>query len=36
MELKDPIKNRKVSTAPLPLAHSLKPEQLFDKDSVNY
>lgn len=36
MELKDPLKNRIVTSIPPPLALSLKHEQLFDKNSVNY
>jgi len=35
MELKDPLKNRPLATA-LPLALSLKYEQLFSQDTVDY
>jgi hypothetical protein len=36
MELKDPTKNRKINTIPLPYQRSLSMEQLFPGDSVDY
>jgi hypothetical protein len=37
MELKDPVKNRKVNTAPLPYQRSLTFQQLFPQgDIVDY
>ncbi len=36
MELKDPTKNRKVNTTPLPYQRSLSQEQLFPGDTVDY
>jgi hypothetical protein len=36
MELKDPVKNRKINTTPLPYQRSLSQEQLFPGDSVDY
>jgi hypothetical protein len=36
MELKDPAKNRKVNTTPLPYQRSLSQEQLFPADSVDH
>lgn len=36
MELKDPVKNRKINTTPLPYQRSLSQEQLFPTDSVDY
>lgn len=36
MELKDPTKNRKVNSIPLPYQRSLSFEQLFPADSVDY
>ncbi len=35
MELKDPINNRKVNTAPLPYQRSLSHEQLFVNNKVD-
>jgi hypothetical protein len=35
MELKDPLKNRKVTTFPMPYQKSLTYEQLFTGDSVD-
>lgn len=36
MELKDPSKNRKVNTTPMPYQRSLSHDQLFPNDSVDY
>ena len=36
MELKDPAKNRKVNTVPLPYQRSLSQEQVFTKDGVDW
>ena len=36
MELKDPAKNRKINTSPMPYQRSLSHDQLFPKDSVDY
>jgi len=36
MELKDPAKNRKINTVPLPYQRSLSSEQLFTGDTVDY
>ena len=36
MELKDPAKNRVLSTCPLPYQRSLSSEQLFPGDTVDY
>jgi len=36
MELKDPAKNRKINTVPLPYQRSLSNEQLFNGDTVDY
>jgi hypothetical protein len=36
MELKDPVKNRKVPNVPLPYQKSLTREQLFTKDGVDW
>lgn len=36
MELKDPAKNRKINTIPLPYQRSLTDEQLFKGDVVDY
>jgi hypothetical protein len=37
MELKDPVKNRKIATAPLPYQRSLTYEQVFLKgENVDY
>ena len=36
MELKDPTKNRKINTSPMPYQRSLSHDQLFPKDVVDY
>ena len=36
MELKDPTKNRKINTTPMPYQRSLSHDQLFPNDSVDY
>ena len=36
MELKDPAKNRKINSIPLPYQRSLSSEQLFPADGVDY
>jgi hypothetical protein len=36
MELKDPLKDRKINTAPLPYQRSLTHEQLFEGDEADY
>lgn len=36
MELKDPGKNRKINTTPMPYQRSLSYDQLFPNDSVDY
>jgi hypothetical protein len=36
MELKDPSKNRKINTTPMPYQRSLSYDQLFPNDSVDY
>ena len=36
MELKDPEKNRKINTSPLPYQRSLSHDQLFSNDTVDY
>ena len=36
MELKDPAKNRKINTIPLPYQRSLTEEQLFKGGLVDY
>lgn len=36
MELKDPLKNRKINTTPTPYQRSLTMEQLFPNDVVDY
>ena len=36
MELKDPGKNRKINTTPMPYQRSLSFDQLFPKDSVDH
>jgi|LakMenEpi03Aug12_release.lakeMendotaPanAssembly.Ray.scaffolds.fasta_scaffold5418641_1 hypothetical protein len=36
MELKDSVKNRKVSTVPLPYQKSLTYEQIFQEDTIDY
>lgn len=36
MELKDPAKNRKINTIPLPFQKSLTSEQLFTGDTIDY
>ena len=36
MELKDPSKNRKINTTPMPYQRSLSHDQLFPNDSVDY
>jgi hypothetical protein len=36
MELKDPTKNRKVNTVPLPYQRSLTSQQLFQNNTVDY
>ena len=36
MELKDPLKNRKINNTPLPYQRSLSFEQLFPDDTVDH
>lgn len=36
MELKDPLKNRKVNTIPLPYQKSLAHDQLFNNDGADH
>jgi hypothetical protein len=36
MELKDPIKNRKVNNVPLPYQKSLSQDQVFIKEGVDW
>jgi hypothetical protein len=36
MELKDPAKNRRVNTTPVPYQRSLSQEQLFPADAVDH
>lgn len=36
MELKDPLKNRKINTTPLPYQRSLALDQLFPNETTDY